>query len=1651
MKRQLLAGLLSFSLCTGTVGAALPMEADAAQGTPQKAEVTVSGSGITVGNGHISRQYEISGGKIKTSAVQNSRIGKLLIPQDGSQDFVIHTIKPEGGDGEDIPVTEVFPQKALDKAGWSVSIKNAAGTAFSEEGSKKLIDGDISTYPDEYRVSGNPFTVDIDFGAKKEIRSMSVDKRPGFETSQYGINGTMGKFELYTSEDGEAYHLAYTGDFKEEAYQLHEEGGLYNVGKTVYADFGGTVTARFVRLVQKTCSLGTAQEFSSAELTIYEDAYSGYDWADGGGAGSSPDAIYSGDLVYEGSGQADIEGGKKLSIHYAPYEKNGVTWDIDQVVVIKDDEHYMRSFLEIAVSDPERAAIDFIDTDRFVLSGGEEGLWSHPKDAQIDSYWMNAHEQMLGQPIYAQGMFFGCEFPANDNIIEDNQIQIRYYSGKNFTKLKEDGQLTVDGKFVSWQNVIGAAEGTDTSVVQTAFFDYIEDIATPTQFRKQYNSWYDNMMSITDESIAASFYGVEDGLSSNGVEPLDCYVVDDGWNNYYYDEPDSGLPEVSPGSTQGTTPNKTGFWEFNAKFPNELYTSASLSDKLKSKFGMWVGPQGGYNYYTSFAKFLEYKGTGEVQPNSSLGQVICTGSRTYLKNFEKMALDYQERFDIDYWKWDGFASRPCSSKSHNHMAGGTDNMYFTSDMWEAWTDLFEHVRAQRQGQGKGLFINATCYVNLSPWLLQWVNTVWLQESGDTGHLGTGERHQQKIYYRDQVYYKICKKNEAQFPLKNIYNHDPIYGVSDNSSAGTDVFREFLFANAVRGTAFWELYFSPSIMDGDKWKVTADALFWAQENHEILKNAKLFGNEPAKGVYGYSCWKGDQGIVSFTNPLDSEQTYELLVTDVVGAGKSLQNATGIQVYPYSEEVMQPVSYGDTITVTLKPHQTVIRQYGMEDTKEPALISAKITGEREVTLKFDERIKNGAYTVGAKTAGQRLLADYRTVVLTTQDSLEKGASVTVEVSDMSGNTAQETVQLLYVKDGVIGNVDRLQGLKRSYDAVSGITWIKDVRQQYTAKTEGTLSGTGDFSVCTGVNTQAKGVDLVSIGDGVRLSIDNDGFVRFSVKDVMISSRENVTTVTEKAHGVFGTDEYVPTAVKTETAGKVNDGSPHMVTAVREVNGMLKLYVDGKLCASAYEKEQLNQDISGGTVKIADNGFSGDLADVKILNYALGYDEIPVTVEPEPFLLPSHEGWTATACTECTGTSGDAGAMASIDRNLNSWWHTDYRNGDPCTENGENHWLCVRFEKPETFSKFLYTGRGATINGSIKNYRLELMDEKGDFTTVIENGSFSAEETENVVDLDRVYTAYGFRLTCLSAQNGKDFAAAVEVDVASDNPLLGAQELEEVKAGLLAKAGGFDAASYTKESAAAVTEALEIIQGTYRATALHMAQLGAKLDEAIKNLVKQNVVQPPQPCNHVETRSVVPATESSDGKITVSCQACGNVLREESIYKIQEIELSKQSFIYDGKAKKPSLSVKDSMGQPIGSGYYSISYSKNAKKVGTYQVAVVFAGNYSGTAVREFTIVPKGTKLTQVKAKKKAIGVKWKKQKKEITGYEIQCSLNRNFAKKKTVSFQFKKNVGSAVLKKLKGGKKYFVRIRTYKNVSKVKYTSGWSAVKQVKAGK
>ena len=71
-----------------------------------------------------------------------------------------------------------------------------------------------------------------------------------------------------------------------------------------------------------------------------------------------------------------------------------------------------------------------------------------------------------------------------------------------------------------------------------------------------------------------------------------------------------------------------------------------------------------------------------------------------------------------------------------------------------------------------------------------------------------------------------------------------------------------------------------------------------------------------------------------------------------------------------------------------------------------------------------------------------------------------------------------------------------------------------------------------------------------------------------------------------------------------------------------------------------------------------------------------------------------------------------------------------------------------------------------------------------------------------------------------------------------------------------------------------------------------------------------------------------------------------------------------------------------------------------------------------------------------------------KKRITGYQIQVATNSDFTKneKKIKIKGYKKT--SAKVTKLKGGKKYYVRIRTYTKTKGQTYYSHWSKVKTAK---
>ncbi len=191
---------------------------------------------------------------------------------------------------------------------------------------------------------------------------------------------------------------------------------------------------------------------------------------------------------------------------------------------------------------------------------------------------------------------------------------------------------------------------------------------------------------------------------------------------------------------------------------------------------------------------------------------------------------------------------------------------------------------------------------------------------------------------------------------------------------------------------------------------------------------------------------------------------------------------------------------------------------------------------------------------------------------------------------------------------------------------------------------------------------------------------------------------------------------------------------------------------------------------------------------------------------------------------------------------------------------------------------------------------------------------------------------------------------------------------------------------------------------------------------------------------------ATASTTGKLTTKCTVCGKSLSTTTLNKIGTVTLSTTKYTYDGKTKKPTVTVKDSKGNKISSSYYDISYSNNTK-VGKATVKVTFKTRYSGTATKTFSIVPKSTSLNTLTATKGGFKATWTKQSTQTTGYEIQIATNSAFSsgvKKYTVSSA---SATSKSVSSLTKGKKYYVRIRTYKTVSGTKYYSAWSGYKTV----
>ena len=153
----------------------------------------------------------------------------------------------------------------------------------------------------------------------------------------------------------------------------------------------------------------------------------------------------------------------------------------------------------------------------------------------------------------------------------------------------------------------------------------------------------------------------------------------------------------------------------------------------------------------------------------------------------------------------------------------------------------------------------------------------------------------------------------------------------------------------------------------------------------------------------------------------------------------------------------------------------------------------------------------------------------------------------------------------------------------------------------------------------------------------------------------------------------------------------------------------------------------------------------------------------------------------------------------------------------------------------------------------------------------------------------------------------------------------------------------------------------------------------------------------------------------------------------------------------SKPFKLSVKNATGK--------VSYTSSNKKVATVSssgvvtlkgtgLAKITVKASNGSVVSKVYVAPKKTSISKAKSTaKKTVTVTWKKDSK-ASGYEIQCNTSKKFKSgNKTVTVK-KAKTTSAKVTKLKSGKKYYVRMRSYKTINGKKYAGSWSKVLTVK---
>ena len=357
----------------------------------------------------------------------------------------------------------------------------------------------------------------------------------------------------------------------------------------------------------------------------------------------------------------------------------------------------------------------------------------------------------------------------------------------------------------------------------------------------------------------------------------------------------------------------------------------------------------------------------------------------------------------------------------------------------------------------------------------------------------------------------------------------------------------------------------------------------------------------------------------------------------------------------------------------------------------------------------------------------------------------------------------------------------------------------------------------------------------------------------------------------------------------------------------------------------------------------------------------------------------------------------------------------------------WEC---ETTHSYTTYYYEGKIEKIDGqNLKDINEELvyvLKEKGAVEKADKAALKAAIDEATAIDTDKYSAGVEELKNALAEANtvyANEKATQTEVDA----------QVTKVKAAI--------AALVEKADKAALKAAID------EATAIDTNKYSAGVEELKSALAEANTVY----ANEKATQTEVDAQVKSL-KAAIEALVEKEPEPQPEVKKVGSVALKTTVYTYNGKVKKPAVVAKNDKKKVISASDYTVKYAAGRKNVGKYSVTVTFKNGYKGKYTKTFTILPKATKMSSVKAAKKAFTAKWAKQSVQTSGYQVQYSTSKNFKKSVKTSTITKNKTVSKTVKKLKAKKTYYVRVRTYKTVKvngkSVKLYSGWSSAKSVK---